>query len=483
MNKSPTFYLTTPIFYANAAPHMGHAYTAVLADMIARHRRARGDGSYFLTGTDEHGIKNFRSAEAAGKKPQEFVDEQAQKFRDLFSLLEISNDQFIRTTDREVHWPGAQALWKKLAEEGDIYKGVYEGLYCTGCETFKTDTELVDGKCPDHDRVPEHIQQENYFFRLSKYTARIKEAIEKNELAILPETRRNEILSLLGEGLEDVSFSRPKKDLPWGIPVPGDDSQVMYVWCDALANYISALGYGRPNPALFDEFWPANLHIVGKDILRFHAALWPGMLMSAGLPLPRAILVHGLILSEGKKMSKTIGNIVDPVLVIQEFGVDAFRFYLAHEINPFEDGDFSMDKFRETYNAYLANGVGNVTSRVMKMAESYLSERTTSLEELRSARRGDFEKRFNAAMEEYRINDATHIVTELVSELDQEIAETQPFKLIKTDPEKAKEIVEGLVEGIAELARLSAPFIPATAAKIESAIRANKMPEPLFVRK
>lgn len=473
-----TFYITTPIFYANASPHMGHAYALVLADFIARYHRGRGDDTYFLTGTDEHGIKNLRAAEAAGKEPLVFLDEQAEKFRELADLTNISHDQFIRTTDRKVHWPGAIALWNKLAEAGDIYKGTYEGLYCVGCEAFKTEAELVDGKCPDHDRVPERLSQENYFFKLSKYTNQIKKLIESDELEVLPRTRKNEILALVERGLEDVSFSRPAKDLPWGIPVPGDESQVMYVWCDALPNYISALGYGSDNEELFAKFWPANLHVLGKDILRFHAALWPGMLLSAGLPVPKKILVHGLIQSGGRKMSKTIGNVIDPKEYISEFGVDAFRFYLAHEINPFEDGDFTREKFEEVYNAQLVNGVGNLASRIMKMASSYLAA-PVGLKDLASYSIPEYHEAFGR----FDTLGAIRAATAFISELDREIQETQPFKVFKTDPEKAKEIVTGLVHGLYKVTIALKPFIPGTAEKIEEAIKANQPLQPLFPRK
>lgn len=473
------FYITTPIFYANASLHLGHAYVTILADTIARYHRWKGEDAYFLAGVDEHGIKNLRSAEASGKGIQEYFDGRAAEYRALYDTVLSSYDQFIRTTDQKLHWPAAQTLWKKLVDAGDIYKGTYDGLYCVGCETFKQEKDLVDGKCPDHNVVPEKLVQENYFFKLSKHTAKIKQVIESGELTILPPERKNEILSLVSEGLEDVSFSRPKKDLPWGIPVPGDEEHVMYVWCDALVNYISALGYGGSDDSLFKKYWPADLHVIGKDILRFHAAIWPGMLISAGLPLPKAILAHGLILSGGKKMSKSIGNVIDPKTIIDEFGVEAFRFYLAHEVNPFEDGDFTEEKFKEVYNAYLANGIGNLVARVMKMAESYLDAPVAP-----SASVGiDVVREFETLMDKYQIHLAAQSISRYVRELDLEIQETQPFKMIKTDPEKAKEIVEGLVHGVALIGRLVAPFLPETSAKIAEAVKTNKMPAPLFLRK
>ncbi len=473
------FYITTPIFYANGSPHLGHAYVTILADVIARYHRWKGEDVYFLAGVDEHGIKNLRSAEASGMGIDAYFDSRAAEFRGVYDSLESSYDQFIRTTDKKLHWPAAQALWQKLADSGDIYKGTYEGLYCVGCEAFKQDKDLIDGKCPDHGTVPERLVQENYFFKLSKYTDAIKKKIESNELRIVPEERKNEILSLISEGLEDVSFSRPKKDLPWGIPVPGDDSHVMYVWCDALVNYISALGYAGADDALFKKFWPADLHVLGKDILRFHAAIWPGMLLSAGVPLPKAILVHGLILSGGRKMSKTMGNVIDPKKLIEEYGVEALRFYLAHEVNPFEDGDVTEEKFKEVYNAYLANGIGNLTARVMKMSSTYLDKPVEP-----SASVGiEVVREFEAAMDAHQIQKGVEAITKYVRELDLEIQETQPFKTIKTDPEKAKEIVTGLVQGVALIGRLLAPIMPQTSAKISEAVKKNTMPTALFARK
>src|SRR3989344_2063764 len=286
------FYITTSIAYANAGPHIGFAYEGLLADIIARYRRMRGLDTFFLTGTDEHGDKILRAAKERGLAPQVFVDENVRKFEELNQALRISYDYFIRTSDKKNHWPGAQMLWQKLLASGDLYKGTYKGLYCVGCEAFITEKELVDGKCPNHGTVPETIEEENYFFRLSKYAPQIKAMIESGELKVTPEARGHEILMLLKEDVQDVSFSRPERDVLWGIPVPNDQKQMMYVWCDALSNYVSALGYGRKDDEQFEKFWPANIHLIGKDILRFHAVIWPAMLLSAGLPLPKEILVH-----------------------------------------------------------------------------------------------------------------------------------------------------------------------------------------------
>lgn len=477
MNK---FYITTAIDYTNASPHLGHALEKVQADAIARYQRIllSGDNVHFLTGTDEHGIKIVRSAEVAGKDVRNFADENFSKFKKLANDLDISNDDFIRTSDKERHWPGAQLLWKKLEEAGDIYKSKYKGYYCVGCEAYVTERDLVGGKCPAHNQEPEAIEEENYFFRLSKYADKIESIIKNEELKIFPESRKNEVLAMIGKGIEDISFSRPAEKLKgWGVPVPNNESQLMYVWCDALANYISALGYGSSDDGSFKKFWPADLHVVGKDILRFHAVIWPAMLLSAGLELPKALFVHGHILSGGKKMSKTLGNIIDPFDLINEYGADAVRYYLLREILPFDDGDITLEKFKEAYNANLANGLGNLVSRVMKMSEQYLSnrERVTRNEKMLDG--------FKEFMDNFELNKAMDLIWRKISELDLKIQETQPFKLIKTDEKKAKEILMELVAGLQNIALMLKPFLPQTSEKIFNAIKANKMPEPLFLRK
>ncbi|TSC69036.1 MAG: methionyl-tRNA synthetase [Parcubacteria group bacterium Gr01-1014_56] len=469
------FYLTTPIFYPNAKLHLGHAYVVTLSDIIARYHRLVSDKTYFLTGSDENTQKIIKPAELEGKTPQEFLDEKVESFRSLFTALNISYDQFIRTTDQKVHWPGAQMLWSKLVEAGDIYKKEYEGLYCVGHEAFITDKELVDGKCPDHGTVPERIKEENYFFRLSKYTDAITQKIESGELAIVPETREREILSLLREGLQDVSFSRPRNTNSVGIPVPGDDTQVIYVWCDALANYITALGYGQ-DETLFKEFWPADVHIVGKDILRFHAAIWPGMLLSAGIPLPKKILVHGMVLSGGKKMSKTLGNVIDPEELLTEYGTDAVRYYLARHISPFEDGDITREHFKDAYNANLANGLGNLASRIMQLAQTHLTEPV-------KLTFTPYPKGYTDALEKFEVNRASDMVWERIKALDTSITQSQPFKVVKEDLERGRELIAELVRELAAIDLLLEPFMPETSKKIIEAIMANKKPENLFPRK
>ncbi len=475
MSAGKNFYITTPIFYPNAKLHLGHAYTTTVTDIIARYRRLQGDRVYFLTGSDENAQKVVDAAAREGKTTEEFLEAIIGNFKKLYGDLEISYDQFIRTTDREAHWPGAQLLWQKLVDAGDIYKKEYEGLYCVGHEAFITEKELVDGKCPDHGTVPELIREENYFFRLSKYTAAVTEKIRSDEFLIVPGSRKNEILSLLESGLEDVSFSRPAKAGGVGIPVPGDDTQVMYVWCDALANYITALGFGR-DEALYKEFWPADIHVIGKDILRFHAAIWPAMLLSAGLPLPKSLFVHGFITSGGKKMSKTLGNVIDPEELIAEYGAEAVRYYLVRHITPFEDGDITRDGFKELYNANLANGLGNLASRIMKLAEGYLESGSEPAAV-------ELPKNYTDAFDALHINSAFDEIFRHIHALDQRITHEEPFKVIKTDVEKGKQMILEMTEELYLIGRMLVPFMPQTSEKILSAVKENKKPENLFARK
>jgi len=478
--QKKSFYLTTPIFYPNAKLHMGHAYTTTLSDCIVRyHREVLSDKTYFLTGSDENTQKMVDAARKAGQEPLVFLDDIVANFAKLFGNLDISYDQFIRTTDQKKHWPGAQLLWKKLVEAGDIYKKEYEGLYCVGHEAFVTEKDLVDGKCPDHGTEPILLKEENYFFRLSKYTGEIKKRIESDELKIVPVSRKSEILALLEEGLQDVSFSRPRRaDWPQGlgVPVPGDDSQVMYVWCDALANYITALGYGRDD-ALYEEFWPADVHVIGKDILRFHAAIWPGMLLSAGVPLPQSLLVHGFITSGGKKMSKSLGNVIDPEELLAEYDTDAVRYFLLRHVSPFEDGDITREAFKDAYNANLANGLGNLASRIMQLAQTHLEKGAEP--ETPEA----FPAEYADAFKSFEVHHAADLVWSRIQSLDQKITETAPFKLVKTDAEAGKKIIFELTQELHMIALMLAPFMPETSKKIVAAVKENKKPENLFARK
>jgi len=456
------FYLTTSIAYTNAPPHIGFALESIEADVVARHKRQHGDDVFFLTGTDEHGAKVARAAETAGKEPKVFVDELAEKNRALKELLNLSWDDFIRTTDQKRHWPIAQAFWRELVKSGDIYKKKYRGLYCVGHEAFVTEKDLVDGKCKDHGKEPEIIDEENYFFKLSKYAKEIESRIKNNELRIIPETRKNEMLAFIKEGLEDVSFSRPRKDLVWGIPVPDDEIQTMYVWCDALTNYIS--GYGIENW----KKYPADLHVVGKDILRFHALIWPAMLLSAKLPLPKAIFVHGHITSGGQKMSKTLGNIVDPFELVKKYGIDPVRYYLLREIPAYEDGDFSYEKFEERYNGDLANGLGNFASRVLTLAAKFSEEKIDfgkDIDGVISKKIGEVKKMFEKKIEEYKFHEALISIWDLISFGDRYVNENKPWET------KNKKIIVSLVVILDNIGALIEPFLPETASKIKNSIQ------------
>ena len=478
------FYVTTSIPYVNADPHIGFALEIVQADVLARYHRKKGDDTFFLTGTDEHGVKIVRAAEAEGKSPQDFVDGIAEKFKTLKGALNLSWDDFIRTSDKKRHWPGAQKLWLELVKAGKIYKKKYRGLYCVGHEAFITEKDLVGGKCRDHQKEPEVIEEENWFFKLSDYTASIKSKIENGELRIVPEGRKNEILSLAKEGFEDVSFSRPRKDLSWGVPVPNDEEHTMYVWCDALSNYITALGYGREKNGLergiaerFSTFWPADVHVIGKDILRFHAAIWPGMLLAAGLPLPKTIFVHGFITVGGEKMSKTVGNVVDPFEVVKKYGADALRYYLLREIPSSGDGDFTYEKFEERYNGDLAKGLGNLVARVLTLAEKADVEPEAGLF---SEIVKDAGKNVEAFFNDFRFSDALAVIWQLIAAGDKYIDDKKPWAL-DSGSEEYRKTIGALLSLVSDIGGLVEPFLPETSEKIAIAVK-NKKSEILFPR-
>lgn len=469
------YYITTPIYYTNAAPHVGHAYATTAADILRRYRALQGEETFFLTGTADHGQKIVQKAEEQGLTPRELTDKNVEQFKDLYEKLEISYDFFIRNSDQEHHWPGAQALWRALVASGDIYKASYEGLYCVGCEKFITEKELVDGKCPDHDRVPERVSEENYFFKLSKYAPQVRELLVNGDIVVTPDHRLNELLSFIDSGVEDVSFSRPAEKMSWGIPVPDDPTHNMYVWCEELSNYISAIGYGRDEQQ-FKSLWPADLHIVGKDILRFHAIFWPAMLLSAGLELPKSILAHGLIMSGGRKMSKTIGNVIDPQELIAKYGAEAVRYYFARHIPPFSDGDITYEGFHEAYTGNLVNGLGNVVARVLKLSESHISAPTKQPES------GFFPKEYTDAFESLDLNAAANYVWKRIQELDERITREEPFRVVKKNPEEGVLLIAACVLELNKIADLLEPFLPKTSKTIKEAVSANKKPENLFPR-
>ncbi len=466
--KSKKFYITTAIDYTNARPHIGHALEKVQADAIARYRRLKGDDVFFLTGTDEHGAKIARAAAAAGKDPRAFVDEISGEWRALKESLNLSYDDFIRTTDRNRHWPGAQKLWRRLAEAGDLYRKKYRGLYCVGHEAFVTEKELVGGKCRDHQKAPEPIEEENWFFRLSKYQDELARLIESDSLRIIPESRKNEIASFVRGGLEDVSFSRPAKDISWGIPVPDDPESTMYVWCDALSNYITALGYGGDEKN-FERWWPADLHVIGKDILRFHAAIWPAMLLAAGLPLPKAIFVHGHVTVDGEKVSKTVGNVIDPAGLVQKYGTDAVRYFLLREIPSGEDGDFSYKKFEDRYNGDLANGLGNLVARTAALGEKISPVDVGGVDEKNIAAVAAVFGRYEAYLAELRLNEALGAAWELVGYADRYINETKPWAI--KDRAELKKIITNAGYLIGAVANMLSPFLPETTRRVQGQIR------------
>lgn len=470
------FYLTTTLPYVNADPHVGFALELVHADVLARYRKSRGDDVFFNTGTDEHGLKIYRKAQEEGKDTQVYVDEYAAKFRNLKERLNLYPDiHFIRTTDPH-HKKAAQELWRRCLTKGDIYKKTYKGLYCVGDEAFLKEGDLVDGKCPNHPNMqPIEIEEENYFFRLSAYESKLKEYLSR-EGVITPEWRRQEAIQFVERGLEDFSVSRVREKMPWGVPVPDDDTQVMYVWFDALTNYISTLGW--PDGEDFQTYWNSG-HVVqmaGKDQVRFQSIMWQAMLMSADIKNTDMVIYHGFITSGGQKMSKSLGNVIDPLAIIDEYGVDALRYFLSRHIHPFEDSDFTMERFKEAYNADLANGIGNLVARIMQLSQSNLAQ-PVRVEFV------PYPKEFADAVASFALNEAVEHIVARIQALDQKINQTEPFKLVKVDPEKGKKLIEELVCELAAIDLMLEPIIPETSKKIIEAIIANKKPENLFPRK
>ncbi len=479
---SKPFYITTTLPYVNADPHIGFALEIVQADILARYRALQGDDVFFNTGTDEHGIKIYRKAAEEGKDTQAYVDEYAAKFRDLKEKLNLYPDlHFIRTTDAH-HKAAAQEFWNRCLAAGDIYKKNYEVKYCVGCELEKTDSELQNGRCPIHPNLDlEVIKEENYFFRFSNYQKPLLDLYARRPDFVVPDFRFNEIRAFVAAGLEDFSVSRLKSKMPWGVPVPDDEDQVMYVWFDALINYISTLSWPE-DTAQFEKFWgiidsPKALQVAGKDNLRQQSAMWQAMLISADLPTSRQIAIHGFITSGGQKMSKSLGNVINPYDIIAEYGADALRYYLARHIHAFEDSDFTMEKFKEAYNADLANGLGNLSARILTLAEANLTLGNQYPDST------DFPREYADALENYNYNAAVHYVWTLVGVLDKELTDTKPFAVVKTDLEKGREMIASMVIRLYEIARLLQPIMPATSDAIKEAILANKKPANLFPRK
>ncbi len=457
------YFVTTSIPYVNGEPHIGFGMEILYGDVLARAARKQGKPTIFSTGTDEHGTKIAEKAQTLGLEPQEFVDQISGKFRDLGKLLNISNDRFIRTTDKS-HEQRAQLIWKAL--EHDIYKSTYTGWYDVRQEEFVPESQADPARMqPDHPQAYQRLEEENYFFKLSKYTAQIRDAIEKEELKIVPKTRRNEILSLLKEGLDDISISRPANKLAWGIPVPGDQKQVMYVWFEALMNYITVLGY--PEHEDFKNYWPANVQIVGKDIIRFHAAIWPAMLMSLEVPLPELLYVHGFINVDGQKMSKSIGNVISPEEIVREYGLDAFRYFFLRHIPAYEDGDFTWTTFEAAYNNELANELGNAVQRTTAMIDKYQGGIVGDIPEAEHDT-GHIQESIEAC----RFDRALDQIWEQVRGLNQYIDEEKPWTIAKSnDMDHLREVLAYQVSCLLEIADLLEPFLPDTAAKIQGIFR------------
>jgi methionyl-tRNA synthetase len=472
-------YLTTTLPYVNAAPHIGFALELVQADVLARYREILGDDVFFTTGTDEHGQKIYEAAQKAGKAAQEYVDEYAEKFRTLKDTLGLHPHlHFIRTTAPS-HVIAAQEIWRRCAAKGDIEKRTYKGLYCVGDEAFMKESDLIEGKCPNHPTMDLiELEEENYFFKLSTYQGAILEYLGR-EGVIVPEWRRQEAITFVQKGLEDFSISRVREKMPWGIPVPGDETQVMYVWFDALTNYISTLGWPDDAEGNFKKFWQEGevMQMAGKDQVRFQSVMWQAMLLSAGIKHTDRVVYHGFITSGGQKMSKSLGNVIDPLAIVQEYGADALRYFLARHVHSFEDSDVTMDKFKEAYNADLANGLGNLAARIMTLAETHLTEAIGRPEP------AGFPEAYTAALAAYDYNRAFDFVWSEIARLDQKIAETRPFSLVKTDLEAGKALIAELARELYATVRLVTPVMPDTSAKIKATILANKKPETLFPRK
>ncbi|MBI2063390.1 MAG: methionine--tRNA ligase [Candidatus Yanofskybacteria bacterium] len=466
------FYITTAIPYPNGKPHIGFGLEIVQADVLARYHRALGNNVWFLTGVDEHGLKVYRSAQEEGIAFQEYVDRNSAEFAKLKKVLNISYDDFIRTSDKVQHWPGAQKLWRACSD--DIYSKEYEGLYCVGCEAFVNKKDLLDGECPEHHSKPEVVKEKNYFFKLTKYKNEIKKLIESGELKIVPENRGNEVLNLL-EDAEDFSISRPIEKLSWGIPVPDDTTQVQYVWFDALANYITAVGYSRDEEN-FKKWWPADTHVIGKGILRFHAIYWPAMLLAADLPLPKSVYIHGYVSIDGEKISKSLGNVVSPEDAVSKYGIDPVRYYLLREIPSTEDGDFSYKKLEDRYNGDLANNLGNLVSRVAKLIETKLNgelnfdERFIDSESRQKVT--ETTEKYKKAIDEFRLHEALTAVWDLLGYANSFIDFHKPWAK-DDEPGHLLKTLTTTLGIILNAAWFIKPFLPETADKIFAIFNAD----------
>jgi methionyl-tRNA synthetase len=467
------YYITTPIYYVNSTPHIGHAYTTIAADILVRHQRQRGRETFFLTGVDEHASKVERVAVEQGLAPQEYADRIVEAWRALPARLGASNDFFIRTSD-DGHKEFVQTFLQRLYDNGHVYQGVYAGLYCVGCEAFKTEADLVDGKCPEHDRAPEWIEERNWFFRLSSFTEPLLALYDEREDFVLPGFRANEARSFIAGGLQDFSLSR--QGHTWGIPIPWDPDQVAYVWADALVNYLSALSYARPADDLTATFWPAVRHILAKDILRFHCVYWPAMLLGAGYAVPHQLFVHGWLLLDDKKISKSLGNVVDPLDLVDVYGPDAVRFWCARSVTFGQDGTASIDGLRERYERELGNDLGNLLSRTTAMIARYRDGSLTKAASPASpiaAALASLGADVAARLDVYDITNALERIWDVVRTLNRHVEVTAPWQLAK-DESRATEldaVLYDLVDGLRAVAVALAGYLPTSAAAILSALR------------
>ncbi len=465
------FYVTTPIYYVNDVPHIGHAYTTIAADTLARFYRMRGFDVFFLTGTDEHGLKIQRSAEEKGVDPKDLADMNAENFRKLWEFLGIEYSRFIRTTDPD-HVEFVREVFQKSYERGDIYLGEYEGWYCVGCEEFKSEKELLEGnRCPVHLKPCEYIREPSYFFRLSTYQDRLVELYREREEFVRPGFRRREVVSFVEQGLKDLSVTRPRTRVRWGIEVPFDKEHTVYVWFDALFNYLSALG------DLKDMFWPADVHIVGKDILRFHAVYWPAFLMSTGYEIPRTVFAHGWWTVEGKKMSKTLGNVIDPYDVVKEYGLDEVRYFLLREVPFGQDGDFSRDAILNRINGELANEVGNLFSRVVSMVRKYLGGGVSGTAETGYVNLAEeVIRNCESFMKNLSFNRAIEEVLRLTSFLNKYVDERAPWELARRDTGKLRDVLYTLVDGLFVVAYLLKPIMPGKMGEALNMLGVERLP-------